>query len=154
MMAAATDVAEIIGEMVSRDKDVSPDAVSAAVYATLWSPQNRCQRDFQVFGGEFLMRQSVTQLRGFFSAFFSVDQEVWSGFLAGWPGLPGNHHHDTWNARFKFCLDLFLKMPNPIRFAIVSYAVIYTLENGPNNLLRSLLPLLGTGPKPSSWQVR
>ena len=130
----------------------SPDAIAAAAYATLWNPQNRGQRDFQLFGGDFLMRQSVNQLRGFFSAFFAIEQEVWAGFLAGWPGLPGNFHHETWSSRFKFCLDLFLKMPNSVRVAIIAYAVQYTFEFGPSNLVRSITPLFGNGPNSPTWE--
>jgi len=97
------------------------------------------------------MRQPVDQLRGFFSAFFSVTQEVWSGFLAGWPGLPGNIHHDSWSARLKFCIDLFFKMPNSVRVAIIRYSIEYTIEHGPNTLLRSLLPAFGSEPESPSW---
>jgi hypothetical protein len=67
----------------------SPDEISAAAYRAIWSSQNRGQRDFQAYGGDFLMEQTVDKLRGFFKAFFEVDEAVWSGFLAGWPGLPG-----------------------------------------------------------------
>ena len=151
MMASAPAIASVIGSMIKEDSHASPDAIAAAAYATLWNPQNRGQRDFQLFGGDFLMRQSVDQLRGFFSAFFSIEQEVWAGFLAGWPGLPGNFHHETWNSRFKFCLDLFLKMPNPVRVAIIAYAIQYTFQFGPNNLVRSITPLFGEGPDVPQW---
>tara|TARA_B100000524_G_scaffold296023_1_gene170575 strand:- start:53 stop:163 length:111 start_codon:yes stop_codon:yes gene_type:complete len=33
--------------------------------------------------------QRVDYLRGFFSAFFKLEMDVWGGFLAGWPNLPG-----------------------------------------------------------------
>ena len=116
------------------------------------------------------MRQPVDQLRGFFDAFFQLDQIVWAGFLAGWPGLPGhfsiiiskfvagpvlhshyfagetgNTYHASWSSRFKFCIDLFLKMPNSVRFGIILYSVLFTLEYGPNSLLRSIIPLFGQG---------
>jgi lycopene beta-cyclase len=100
------------------------------------------------------MKQPVEKLRGFFSAFFAVEQLVWSGFLAGWPGLPGNEFHDTWNARFSFALKLFVQMPNDVRLAMMLYAIQYTLEFGPATLLRSLTPgfLFGSGPADPSWQ--
>ena len=97
------------------------------------------------------MLQTVEKLRGFFAAFFSVEQEVWAGFLAGWPSLPGNIHHETWTGRLKFCLDLFFKMPNPVRVAIIWYSILYTIEFGPGTLFRSLVPFLGSGPKSPSW---
>jgi hypothetical protein len=40
------------------------------------------------------MQQPVESLRGFFSAFFAVDQAVWAGFLAG------NPTSDLWQSLF------------------------------------------------------
>lgn len=151
MLASSTDVAEILGKMI-KSPQTTPDEIAATVYANLWNAQNRGQRDFQAFGGEFLMLQSVDQLRGFFDAFFAIDQAVWSGFLAGWPGLPGNSYHESWNARLKFCLELFFKMPMSVRLGIIWYSIVYTFEYGPNTLLRSLTPLLGQGPSAYAWK--
>ena len=39
----------------------------------LWPAPLRYQRDFQVFGGEFLGDQKVELLRGFFDAFFQLE---------------------------------------------------------------------------------
>jgi hypothetical protein len=36
------------------------------------------QRDFAVFGGEFLMLQDQANLRGFFRAFFLIPTELWT----------------------------------------------------------------------------
>eukprot|EP01038_Epipyxis_sp_PR26KG_P007227 gene7227-9858_t len=138
MMAASTDLSKIIGDGIRTNK--APDLISAEAYRAMWGKKNRGQRDFQTYGGDFLMAQKVEILRGFFSAFFSIDQDVWSGFLAGWPGLPGNIHHETWDNRLKFALSMFLKMPNSTRLSMMMYAIQYTLEFGPNTLLRSLLP--------------
>lgn len=95
------------------------------------------------------MEQPVDILRGFFQAFFKVDQETWSGFLAGWPGLPGNIYHETWNRRLQFCLNLFVKMQNPVKAAMVLYSIKYTSQYGPGTLIRSLTPdfLFGSGPQ-------
>jgi lycopene beta-cyclase len=154
MLASATDVAAAVGTGLRANSP--PDAVAAAAYRALWSQQNRGQRDFQAYGGDFLMEQHVELLRGFFIAFFAIDNEVlviathtvflpflavvslppfprslsscacsllcsscaitqvWGGFLAGWPGLPGNVHHETWNRRLVFALSLFLKMNNKV----------------------------------------
>ena len=46
MLAASTDVAKVIEEGIQRNE--SPDLISSKVYRTLWSQQNRGQRDFQV----------------------------------------------------------------------------------------------------------
>ena len=95
----------------------------------------------------------LLHLPGFFSAFFAVDQPVWSGFLAGWPGLPNNEHHETWDARLKFCLDLFFKMHNEVKLAMVLYAIEYTATYGTHTLLRSIMPpvLFGRGPPDPRW---
>ena len=148
MLAASTDVSEAIGRTIKAG-DV-PDVTSAAAYNAIWSQRTRTQRDFQSYGGDFLMKQPVEQLRGFFDAFFAVDDDVWGGFLAGWPGLPGNVNHETWSARLSFALKLFLQMPNPVRLAMILYSIEYTLQFGAGTLLRSLTPdwLTGSGPAP------
>ena len=148
MLAASTDVASAIGSTMK--KGHAPDAVSAAAYSAMWSQKTRTQRDFQSYGGDFLMRQPVEQLRGFFDAFFAVETDIWGGFLAGWPGLPGNVNHESWNSRLQFAIKLFLKMPNSVRIAMILYSIEYTLQFGPGTLLRSLTPgfLTGNGPAP------
>lgn len=92
------------------------------------------------------MAQSVGLLRGFFSAFFAVDQPTWAGFLAGWPGLPNSDLHDNWTKRLSFALKLFFKMPTDVKLAMIFFAIKHTLEFGPNTLLRSLLPDFLFGP--------
>jgi hypothetical protein len=86
------------------------------------------------------MEQQVGILRGFFTAFFSLDKKAWGGFLAGWPGLPHNELHATWDARLQFAMAMFLQMPNDVRLAVMRHSVQYTLKYGPNTLARSLLP--------------
>ena len=99
------------------------------------------------------MEQHVGNIRGFFDAFFQIDQDSWSGFLAGWPGLPGNIHHETWNNRLKFALSMFFKMQNPVRASMILYAITYTFKYGPGTLLRSLTPdfIFGSGPAEYKW---
>jgi len=152
MLAASTDLAEAISKPLKAG--ASPDEISASAYNALWNEQNRGQRSFQAFGGDFLMQQPVDKLRGFFQAFFATELPVWAGFLAGWPGLPGNKYHETWNARLGFALSLFTKMPNDVRLAMILYSITHTLEYGPNTLLRSLTPtfVLGAGPSDPVWK--
>lgn len=109
---------------------------------------------YKAYGGDFLMEQPVDNLRGFFDAFFALDQDTWSGFLAGWPGLPGNVHHETWDRRLKFALNMFVKMKPAVRLAMVLYAIKYTFYFGPGTLLRSLTPdfLFGSGPEEYVWK--
>lgn len=136
MLASAPGLTKALADHLGRP-DFDPDAAAAAAYSALWPAKLRLQRDFQVYGGEFLMRQPVHKLRGFFKAFFAAETLVWGGFLAGWPGLPGNEYHETWDRRLSFALNLFTKMPNDVRLAMVVYAVRFSLAYGPC-LLRSL----------------
>ena len=127
MLASSTDVAAALSSELRAGS--GPDAAAAAAYRAMWPPSLRLQRDFQVYGGEFLMSQPVERLRGFFSAFFALETVVWGGFLAGWPGLPGNEFHDSWDKRLRFALSLFWLMPNDVRFAMSYCDVLF--EYGP-----------------------
>ena len=49
------------------------------------------QREFALFGGEFLLTLGAKDLRAWFAAFFAGDEDVWGGFLGGWPGRPGGN---------------------------------------------------------------
>lgn len=95
------------------------------------------------------MRQNVHKLRSFFNAFFALDQKLWSGFLAGWPGLPNNQYHDSWDKRFLFALSLLSKLPIHVSMDMIVHALRYTVEHGPYSVLRSLLPplLFGNAPR-------
>ena len=101
------------------------------------------------------MKQPVNQLRGFFNAFFALEDDIWHGFLAGWKGLPNNHYHETWYTRASFAMQLFVKMPNAVRFALILYSIQYTTQFGPNTLARSLSPalLFGRGPQAARWRA-
>lgn len=54
-LACASDVAEVLKEELGVNFD--PDRAAARAYHAIWSPQNIRQRNFAVFGGEFLMNQ-------------------------------------------------------------------------------------------------
>jgi lycopene beta-cyclase len=83
MLASAPAVAAAIETELARP-DFNPERAAASAYHAVWFPENIRQRNFAVFGGEFLMKQNVEGLRGFFSGFFSLPLELWAGFLAGW----------------------------------------------------------------------
>ncbi len=152
MLAAATDFAKAIGNGVKENS--KPDIISINAYKSIWFEENRWQRSFQVFGGDYLMQQNVDKLRGFFTAFFALEQPVWSGFLAGWPNLPGNEYHDSWYKRLVFALSLFLKMPNDVRISMILFSILHTIEYGPFTLVRSLVPsfVVGDGPGNPSYE--
>jgi hypothetical protein len=61
MLAAAKPLADSIGASFKRraqGKAFDPDVVARKAYAAVWPAQARLQRDFHVFGGEFLMQQA------------------------------------------------------------------------------------------------
>jgi len=147
MLASATGVANALTAELKRP-DFDPDAAAAAAHASLWPESNRLQRDFSVFGGEFLGSQPVEILRGFFGAFFALPQDVWGGFLAGWPGLPGNDNHATYLARIKFGIGIALKFPPKVAAVFVAYLATFTAEYGPLILKSIFTPVfqIGVGP--------
>eukprot|EP00439_Symbiodinium_sp_Y106_P081349 s740_g20.t1 len=143
MMSASKDVAAAIaGEL---NNGSPPDAVAAAAYEAIWSQQNQGQRDFAVFGGEFLMELDVSGLRGWFQGFFNLPEELWAGFLAGWPSLPGNVNHESWLPRLSFGLQLVTKIPLPVALKLVGGIARFSLTYG-TTLLRSVTPLFGSPP--------
>lgn len=112
-------------------------AAAAAVYAELWTKESRLQRDFCVFGGEYLMQQTVTGVRGFFNGFFALPEEVWMGFLAGWPGLPHNEEHGAWHKRLMFGIKFWFLVPPAVKLGLAVNAVLY----GGIGFFRSVLPI-------------
>jgi len=118
--------------------------VGARRYGALWSRKTSLQREFALFGGEFLMTLDAEALRGWFGGFFALDQDVWAGFLAGWPGLRGNEHHETRWKRLVFGLSLLPRLPPAVTLKLAAFIAEYSLKHGPA-LMRSLVPFFGDG---------
>lgn len=157
-MMGASDVAAVVLRELSTDSSSSKqqqqppnlDRIAAAAYHALWSPGNVRQRNFAVFGGDYLMKQDVVGLRGFFDGFFRLPMPLWGGFLAGWPGLPDNDKHETWGARLWFGLQFVARLPLPVALnmlgSIVAYMAFTDLA-----LAQSVTPFLG---EPKSYEYR
>jgi lycopene beta-cyclase len=126
-MMAACDVANAISKELSLPT-VNLDRASAAAYHAIWSPSNIRQRFFSAFGWEFLMKQNVKGLRGFFSGFSHIPLEMWGGLLAGWPGLPNNNKHETWDARILFGPTFVSKLPLPVAVDMFLSIVIFIVS--------------------------
>jgi len=141
-MMGAGNVAKAIREELKAGKDWNPDRASARAYDAIWSPSNIAQRNFAVFGGEYLMKQNVEGLRGFFSGFFKLPLTMWGGFLAGWPGLPNNESHETWSARLLFGLTFVSKLPPQVALDMLLSIISYSITEGVP-LPQSVTPLLG-----------
>mmetsp|Transcript_8719 Transcript_8719/g.12333 ORF Transcript_8719/g.12333 Transcript_8719/m.12333 type:complete len:616 (+) Transcript_8719:2-1849(+) len=147
VMMGATDMASAIQSELSKS-ELNLDRAAAAAYHAVWSPENIRQRNFAVFGGEYLMKQNVEGLRGFFDGFFKLPVELWGGFLAGWPGLPYNVAHESWTARMWFGLSFIVKIPFPVAFDMFTNIVTYSVT-GKGTLPQSVTPLLG---EPASYE--
>lgn len=141
-MMGATDMANVILRELKQSSTPNLDRVSALSYNALWTPDNIRQRNFAVFGGEYLMKQDVVGLRGFFDGFFRLPLEMWAGFLAGWPGLPNNEKHETWYARMWFGLTFVSKLPLPVAWSMLAMIVTYSITKGVP-LPQSVTPFLG-----------
>lgn len=142
MLAAAPHLSKALGASLRNSPD--PDRAARAAYAAVWSREASLQREFALFGGEFLMTLDAEALRGWFDGFFKLDEAVWSGFLAGWRGLPGNVHHESRYARLLFGLSLLPKLPPPVTLKLASFILEYSLKHG-TALMRSLTPFFGDG---------
>mmetsp|Transcript_24655 Transcript_24655/g.28097 ORF Transcript_24655/g.28097 Transcript_24655/m.28097 type:complete len:214 (+) Transcript_24655:1-642(+) len=149
-LMGATDAARAIKEeLLSSDKEtINVDRAVASAYHALWSPDNIRQRNFAVYGGEFLMTQDVVGLRGFFDGFFKLPVELWGGFLAGWPGLAYNKNHETWFKRIWYGLNFFVKIPWPVALNMAGSIVTYSVTEG-IDLVQSVTPFFG---KPYSFE--
>lgn len=125
------------------------DRAVASAYHALWSPSNIRQRNFATFGGEYLMKQNVVGLRGFFDGFFRLPLGQWGGFLAGWPGLAYNENHETWFKRIAFGVNFLTKLPPPVAIDMTASILQYSL--GTTQLLQSVTPFFG---EPDSYEYK
>ncbi len=144
-MMGATDAAAAIQKELAEDKPNLNRGVASA-YNALWSPDNQRQRSFSTFGGEFLMKQDVVGLRGFFDGFFKLPLELWAGFLAGWPGLAYNENHETWYKRILFGVSFLIKLPLPVALDMTASIIGYSLSNEGWSLIQSVTPFLDPPP--------
>ena len=57
MLTSSKAFSEAVG--MGLRANYSPDKIATDAFKTLWSKQNRNQRDFQAYGGDFLMHQVI-----------------------------------------------------------------------------------------------
>jgi lycopene beta-cyclase len=148
MMGASDMARAIVDELNSSSPNL--DRAAASAYNAIWTPENIRQRNFAVFGGEYLMEQNVQGLRGFFDGFFRLPLEMWAGFLAGWPGLPNNDKHASWAARMWFGLNFVARLPPQVALSMLTSIITYSLTEGAP-LPQSVTPFLGEPPS-YEWQ--
>lgn len=143
-MMGAGAVAKVIRDELSNAevRGWNPDRAAARAYNAIWSPSNIAQRNFAVFGGEYLMKQNVVGLRGFFGGFFKLPLSMWGGFLAGWPGLPYNANHENWTARLIYGLTFVSKLPPSVALDMIGSIIAYSITEG-LALPQSVTPFFG-----------
>lgn len=143
-MMGAGAVAKVIRDELSNvdNRGWNPDRAAARAYNAIWSPSNIAQRNFAVFGGEYLMKQNVVGLRGFFGGFFKLPLSMWGGFLAGWPGLPYNTNHENWTARLTYGLTFVLNLPPSVALDMIGSIIAYSIAGGVS-LPQSVTPFFG-----------
>lgn len=145
MLLGVADTVDAIEEGLLRNDP--PEVVAASAYHAMLDPETIRERNFAVFGGEFLLQQDVETLRGFFVGFFAVSLQEWSGFLGGWPGLPHNDQHYSWWARLRFGLNFFFRIPPAVGLSMWLAFFTYYLKDG-NPFLQSVSPVFG---EPASY---
>ena len=148
MMGAGAVAKAITEGLLAGESSVNLDKVAGSAYHAMWSPDNIRQRNFAVFGGDFLMKQKVEGLRGFFDGFFRLPMDTWGGFLAGWPGLPNNDKHETWSARLLFGLNFVSKLPPKVGLDMFLSIITFSISEGVA-LPQAVVPLFG---EPDSYE--
>lgn len=78
MLAASGPVSRAIAAELKKGGPGTSEAAARRAYQALWPSKAKLQRDFHVFGGEFLMAQQAPILRGFFNGFFKLPLPLWA----------------------------------------------------------------------------
>jgi lycopene cyclase-like protein len=126
---ASIIASELSGNTLSNfEQTTEADAIAYRIWDRLWNVGRRRQRDFFNFGGEFLQKIDLATTRDFFSAFFDLPVDQWSGFLSFKLMQPVD--------RLNFGLGVFIRTTNRVRFSIVPASVIY----GGAKLIKSVMP--------------
>ena len=88
MLAASGPVSRAIAAELKKGGPGTSEAAARRAYQALWPSKAKLQRDFHVFGGEFLMAQQAPILRGFFNGFFELPLPLWAVRRGRERGLP------------------------------------------------------------------
>lgn len=81
-LSAGADKAIDAGQQKAPKNEAEATAAAAAVWAAMWPVQRIRQREFFDFGMEVLLKLDLEETREFFSAFFSLSDFHWHGFLS------------------------------------------------------------------------
>ncbi len=81
VLRTAPRLAAAVAEGLESGED--RDARSARAWAAVWSRDERVAHDLFRFGSEVLLGLDTAQLQRFFTAFFSLPDPLWTGYLSG-----------------------------------------------------------------------
>ena len=81
-LSSTADKAVNAGGKKGPRTEAEADLAAAAVWAAMWPVQRIRQREFFDFGMEVLLKLDLEETREFFSAFFSLSDFHWHGFLS------------------------------------------------------------------------
>jgi lycopene cyclase-like protein len=91
-----------------------PADAAAAAWGVLWSPERRRRMGFYQFGMELVLSLRVADLRGFFSTFYSLPEQLSTGFLS---------HRLSAASLLLFAFMFFIIGDNRLRWLLVSHLV-------------------------------
>lgn len=113
MIARALSRAEPIADAIAAALGTSDDADSVArrVWRDTWNSALRSQRDFLNYGGEYLQKINLNDMRAFFTAFFKLPKNQWAGYLSFRLEEPIE--------RLMFGLGVFFNTSNRVRAQLV-----------------------------------
>ncbi len=77
----APEVAQAIAQALD-DANYSPAAAARAAWRTLWSPERVQRRRLYLFGLQNILRFDQRATQDFFTAFFALPWELWTGYLS------------------------------------------------------------------------
>ncbi|HIK43581.1 MAG TPA: lycopene cyclase family protein [Leptolyngbyaceae cyanobacterium M65_K2018_010] len=109
-----------------KDSRLTSTQVAQTAWQALWPPARLRKHFLYLFGLENLMAFNAAQLNHFFEAFFQLETEAWSGFLADSLSLP---------ELIQAMVGLFGRASNDVRWGLMRSVVDYGSLLG-----RSLLP--------------
>ena len=113
MLNAAGDLADSL-EASLGDPDVDLDEVSRRAWDTLWPSEQIRARRFWNFGMESLISLDPEQTRGFFDAFFDLNEDSWRAYMSG--TLPPDEIP-------RVMWQVFLRAKNSLRFSLARSAM-------------------------------
>ncbi|GJQ09717.1 hypothetical protein GpartN1_g1508.t1 [Galdieria partita] len=126
VMEMAPVLAKSIENSLLHDEPLSKNK-TISIWNELWSHERILQRDFYQFGGEYLSKIPLNDMRDFFWAFFMLSDKEWKDFLDF--NLIGSLQ------RLLFGLHLFSKTHPALRLSLMKEA----LQNGKLKLLKSVI---------------